>query len=80
MLGKQVGQLVQEGAIHFFEGYLPQGRVQPDLPARGDGYAGRGTHPRIPSHHKQRSKGWGEFPDHVAGALLQQGIAGLGCP
>lgn len=27
MLGKQVGQLVQEGAIHFFERYLPQGGV-----------------------------------------------------
>jgi hypothetical protein len=27
MLGNQVGKLVKEGAIHFFEGYLPQGRV-----------------------------------------------------
>jgi hypothetical protein len=27
MQGNQVGKLVKEGAIHFFEGYLPQGRV-----------------------------------------------------
>lgn len=27
MLCKQVGKLVNEGAIHFLEGYLPQGRV-----------------------------------------------------
>ena len=80
MQGKQVGKLVQEGPIHFFEGYLPQGRIQPDLPVQGDGYAGRGPHPGIPSHHNQRSQRWGKFTHHVAGALLQHGIACLGCP
>lgn len=80
MLGKQVGQLVQEGTIHFFEGYLPESWVQPDLPVQCDGYSGRGPHPGIPSDHKQRSQGWGKIPNHVAGALLQHGITSLGCP